>query len=299
MVPDMKDIKLFVSVFKDRAETSDSLLLPVSAGAACYGSEDPLLSQRDDEGENISPKNPQCCELTVQYQAWKNRSFDVGGLMHQRRYFDFSRVCPLLRGQKPPKARPYRIFGSPDPEILRRLGYERERVEEITGRFAVLAPLRENLYQTVSAYYDRNDRRGFDDLALLMTILGEKYPEYLPAAEEYLHQSYAYFCNMFVMQREQFHAYSAWLFDILSEYDKRKPPELFYPREQGKLAERLFGVYMTYLVNRTQLPVAELPRAHFAQINGATARNLSFSKSLYVLCPPGSRRRGLLRRIKK
>lgn len=294
----MKDIKLFVSVFKDRAEAFQNLVLPVSAGAVLYQKDDVILPLRDDEGEHISSQNPQYCELTVQYQAWKNRSFEVGGLMHQRRYFDFSSVFPLMKGKKPPKAKPYRIFDAPTPTTLRTLGMTQENVERLTGQYCVLAPLRENLYQSVMEYYNKNDRREYDDLGLLLKIIREKYPDYESAAEEYFRQTYAYFCNMFVMQREQFCDYSAWLFDILSEYEKQKPSGLFYPREQGKLAERLFGVYLTYLSESTQLPIAELPRAHFAKINGATAKNLSFSKSLYVLCPPGSRRRGLLRKIK-
>ncbi len=295
----MKEIRLFVSVFKDSAEDAGDLLVPVSAGASLYGAGDPVLAQRDDEGENISRRNPQYCELTVQYQAWKNRAFDVGGLMHQRRYFDFSHVYPIEGGKKPPRGRPYRIFDEPDAETLRELHYDRETIAGITQRYPVLAPLRESLYQTVADYYNRNDRREFDDLSLLLQVIGECFPAYYSAAESYFHQTYAYFCNMMVMERKQFDTYSEWLFAVLAEYERRKPQECFYPREQGKLAERLFGVYMTYLLSQTQLPCAELSRAHFARVNGATAHNLSFSRKMYALCPPGSRRRGLLRKIKK
>ena len=44
----------------------------------------------DDEGENISDKNPMYCELTAQYWAWKNLDADYYGFCHYRRYFNFS-----------------------------------------------------------------------------------------------------------------------------------------------------------------------------------------------------------------
>ena len=43
----------------------------------------------DDEGNNISIKNPNYCELTGIYNIWKNHlnDFDIFGFVHYRRYF--------------------------------------------------------------------------------------------------------------------------------------------------------------------------------------------------------------------
>lgn len=295
----MKDIKLFVSVFKDKAEQNSELIIPVSAGAKLYNKNDIILPVRDDTGVNISQKNHQYCELTVQFYVWKNLSADVAGLMHQRRYFDFSQAYPIKDISSPPKNKPYRIYRKPDKQTLKKLGYNYDNIKKLTDKYRIIAPLRENLYQSIRCYYDKNDRCGFDDIGLLLDIIKEKYPSYFNSAKKYFDQTLSYFCNMFIMDIEMFNSYSSWLFDILFEYDKRKPAELFYPREKGKLAERLFGAYMTYMIDKTDIPCAELQRAHFFSVNGATSRNMSFSRSMYALCPPGSIRRGILRKIKK
>ena len=295
----LKDIKIFVSVFKDKARGTGGFVIPVSAGSELYSEDDIILGMRDDEGINISLKNPQYCELTVQYYIWKNLEFDVGGLMHQRRYFDLSRAYPISKSTMPSGQKPYRIYNQPDEKTLYKLGYTYDNIKRLTDDYRIIAPLRENLYQSVRSYYDKNDRRGFDDLGLILDIIKEKYPSYYDPAKKYFAQTLSYFCNMFIMDREMLDGYSRWLYDILDEYDKRKPLELFCPREQGKLAERLFGVYMTYIIENTDIPCAELQRAHFCSINGATSRNMSFSRGMYALCPPGSIRRGILRKIKK
>lgn len=43
--------------------------------------------QKDNEGDNISAKNPYYCELTGIYYAWKNIPAEYLGLVHYRRYF--------------------------------------------------------------------------------------------------------------------------------------------------------------------------------------------------------------------
>ena len=61
------------------------MYLPVQAGRVLHA---PLPYVGDDTGENISGKNPHCCELTcLLYWAWKNLDAEAVGLCHYRRYF--------------------------------------------------------------------------------------------------------------------------------------------------------------------------------------------------------------------
>ncbi len=286
----MKNIRLLSVVFKSTAEPYRNIIFPVSAGAKLYNKDSVVLPLRDDTGQNISDKNASYCELTVQYWAWKNLQCDVCGIFHQRRYLDFSgKNCK----------RPYRIFDVPDERTMQEIGMKYQNISSWTDKYLIIANQRENLYESVEDFYNRNDRQSFDDIGLLKEIIAEKYPEYAASAESYFKGTYSYFCNVFAMEKKQFDRYSQWLFDILFEYEQRKPEALFYLREMGKLGERLFGVYMTYIIHETQIPWTELPRAHFAGVNGATLKNLSFNRYLYPICPPGTKRRAFLRKLKK
>lgn len=62
----MKDIKVIVATHKKYTMPDDPMYIPVQVGAR--GKEE-LGYQKDDEGENISEKNPYFCELTGLYWA--------------------------------------------------------------------------------------------------------------------------------------------------------------------------------------------------------------------------------------
>ena len=285
----MKDVKILECVFKNRAEIYGDIIYPVSAGSALYNENDVLLPMRDSLGENISNKNPSYCELTVQYWAWKNLKCDVCGIFHQRRFLDLSGVD---------RKYPYRIARQSDEMTLQKAELSYEKICELTDKYSIIANKRENLFETVEDFYNRNDKQNFDDIGLLREIIREKYPEYVSSAEKYFKGTFSYFCNVFIMDKENFDKYSEWLFDILFEYEKRKPKDLFYPREMGKLGERLFGVYMTYIMDNTDISWTEFPRLHFSSVNGTTLKNLSFNKFFYHICPPSTKRRAFLRKLK-
>ena len=62
----------------------DEVYLPLHVGAE--GKAD-LGYTKDNTGDNISVKNPNYCELTGMYWAWKNLNCEYIGLCHYRRYF--------------------------------------------------------------------------------------------------------------------------------------------------------------------------------------------------------------------
>ena len=82
-------IRIFVTTHKNVSTFNSAIMQPVQVGLH-NGSYRFPWAFHDDEGENISNRNPRYCELTTQYWAWKNIDADYYGFCHYRRYFDFS-----------------------------------------------------------------------------------------------------------------------------------------------------------------------------------------------------------------
>lgn len=64
--------------------------IPIQAGAAL--TEQRICKICDNQGENISHKNKQYCELTALYWIWKNDYSDYAGLCHYRRHFELDAI---------------------------------------------------------------------------------------------------------------------------------------------------------------------------------------------------------------
>ena len=95
----MSSIKIFICAHKEVPLPQHPYFLPIQAGAALH---DAISGyQSDNEGDNISIKNPHFCELTCHYWAWKNlKNVDIVGLNHYRRYFDFISKWPCFSEDK-------------------------------------------------------------------------------------------------------------------------------------------------------------------------------------------------------
>ena len=82
-------IKILIACHKPSELPKNDLFLPIHVGASLSNTS--LGLQRDDDGEdNISDRNPNYCELTAIYWAWKNLDADYYGLFHYRRFYSFA-----------------------------------------------------------------------------------------------------------------------------------------------------------------------------------------------------------------
>ncbi len=277
----MPDIKLFVCCHRLEQVPKHPLLYPIQVGAALADTHFPGFLH-DDTGDNISMKNRSYCELTAQYWAWKNVEADYYGFFHYRRY-----LYP-----DPGAKRPYRIEREPTLAVLDKLGYD--KFVDLVQQYDLILPKGENMYVPVREHYAQAKHHHGKDLALAEQIVGEQCPETMEAAEEYLSCTVCYFGNIYIMKRQVFRDYCAWLFPILKEFDRRAGVVGYSPQDRrvdGYLAERLLGIYATF--QQEHLNVLELPRVHFHSEPELVRLCL-----LNAVLPPGSRRRAWMKRVR-
>lgn len=290
-----RSVLIFVSSISKIHIPKELPLVPIQVG--CHNAKVHFEGMlHDNDGINISKDNPYYCELTAQYWAWKNTNSDFVGFLHHRRYFSFEEnkirdaACPKR------KVRPYFIFDEPNEETLNQISFNTNSLQNMIERYDIIAPTSEKIYETVCHQYERCENPATNEIEIVRKIIAKRFPQYLKAADDYLNGKEAYFCNMFVMRRDVFEDYCEWLFDILFELDACRSEEQRQKRDNGKISERLFGIYFTQKKREGILKWAEVPRIHFALLNGASV-NHSFNRLLYRIAPPGSIRRAVLRRL--
>ena len=218
------DIKILVATHKAYWMPEDDVYLPVHVGKE--GKQD-LGFIGDNIGDNISRKNPNYCELTGLYWAWKNLRCDYIGLCHYRRYFAYSKHGSSLEAKK--------------AAIFHRADYEK-----LMQSYDVILPKKRNYYiETVRSQYEHAHNKK--DLDEVEAIIAEQYPEYSEAFTKVMRRSKLHILNMFVMKKEFFDEYCTWLFNILFELEKRidiSSYNQYEARVYGFLSERLFNVWL-------------------------------------------------------
>lgn len=221
----MSKIKVIVATHKKYQMPTESIYLPVQVGSK--GKEE-LGYQKDEEGENISEKNPYFCELTGLYWAWKNLEADYIGLVHYRRYFTKSKRIPKKEEDK---------FNC----IL-----SQKEIEELLKSTDIIVP-KKRKYYIESLYSHYKHTMHIETLDETRNIIAEKYPEYLEEFDKLKTRTSAHMFNMFIMKKEILNAYCEWLFDILFELENRidaSQYDAFHARFFGRVSERLFDVWL-------------------------------------------------------
>lgn len=172
----------------------------------------------DDCGENISQKNSSYCELTGMYWIWKNRQDDIVGLTHYRRF-----------------------FGKPG-ELL-----SMEEAKALLNDSDIIVAKRQWVEKNVKVQFEEFHNK--EDLALLRTIMEEKYPQYVRSFDCAMSKCFLFSFNMLICKKELFDQYCTWLFDILAECERRTDLtgyDTYQKRIFGFLSERLLMVYLLY-----------------------------------------------------
>lgn len=216
------DIKFLVATHKKYWMPKDEVYLPIHVGKE--GKQD-LGYIGDNTGDNISIKNPNYCELTAIYWAWKNLKADYIGLVHYRRYFTKHN---------------FRNCEKKKQDILLRSDFE-----NILKDVDIIVPDKRKYYiETNRSHY--NHAHYEKDLDETENIIKEIYPDYSIAFEKVMSRTWAHMFNMFVMRKDYFDEYCEWLFTILFELEKRIVSNytVMEARVFGFISELLLDVWL-------------------------------------------------------
>ena len=222
--------KILVIAHKKAKFPSDPIYLPMEVGA--FNHKEHFLEYRDDKGDNISNKNPNYCELTGLYEAYKNMEYDVLGLVHYRRYFLKSNFA----------------FKKDFKNII-----DQKTIDKLLKKYDIILPKKRHYYieSNYSHYIHAHNKEALDKT---IEIIKNDYPDYYPYLMKHLKKTTGHYFNMFIAKKEVIDPYLKWMFDILfkveHEIDLTKY-EGVEARVFGYVSELLIDVY----VNKNNLKV--------------------------------------------
>lgn len=254
----MKDIKIVVATHKKYEMPKDKMYIPIQAGKE---GKESLGYQCDNEGENISIKNPYYCELTALYWAWKNLNCEYIGLAHYRRHFSNSKKLPKGVNERIKSALNYK---------------DAEKILENTD---IILPKKRNYY-IENLYNHYKNTHHIETLDETRKILEEKYPEYLEEFDKLYTRKNAHMFNMFIMKKDILDEYCTWVFDILFELERRIDPKQynkFHARYPGRISELLLDVW----INTKKLRYEEVRVIDIEKINWFK-KGFAFMKAKFI-----------------
>lgn len=215
------DVKIIVATHKPYWMPKDPIYVPVQVGAKGKERIEGLLL--DNEGENISAKNANYCELTGLYWAWKNLNCEYLGLAHYRRHFTALR-------------------GTSDRRDVLTLDQARGFLADVD----VVLPKKRN-YWIETNYQQYVHAHHKEDLDETRDIIEKQYPEYLSAYDNVMQRTTGHRFNMFIMKKDLADKYCEWLFEILFKLEKKLDISTYNANDKrvfGFVSERLLDVWL-------------------------------------------------------
>ena len=254
------DIKVIVAAHKKYQMPKDKMYLPLHVGAE---GKDDIGYEKDNSGDNISIKNPNFCELTGIYWAWKNLDADYVGLVHYRRYFTLKKKLPKTEDEK------FKCV------------LTKEEAEKILGQTDVILPrLRKYYIENLYSHYKHT--MHIEPLDATRQIIEKKYPEYLKEFDNLKKRTSAHMFNMFIMKKEILNDYCKWLFDILFDLEKKfkdKEYDKFHSRFYGRISELLLDVYFkTNNIKYEEVKVMDMQKVNWIKKGSSFLKAKFFGK---------------------
>lgn len=275
----MGKIKVLIACHKVTPVINTEVFMPIHVGrylASIALQEDMKDYSNDDAGDNISAKNVQFAEVTALYWAWKNLPLDVEyvGLMHYARYFNFSTKyyqypdntfndlsLDVINKFDLTDQKVKQLCENYDLVLPEKWEMRKEHIEYEHKRYNYICQLTQEKLKSAPSVLNMYDHYCLThvqaDFDLAIEIIKKDFPYMVNSMEKSLNQTSARFTNMFLMKREFFDGYCEFLFSIFSKMEKEKDyfntnlyqKGSFQSRIFGFLAERLFSIYIDYIIS--------------------------------------------------
>ncbi len=262
-------IKIFVSYKGKRKVLNNDIITPIQTGRAIA---DEIFTEMigDDTGDNISNKNSKYCELTAQYWVWKHYE-EIGnpeyiGFMHNRRQFIFDNTLKHLPYTWLPNAKFYFVDDIPDNYIDHfsedKIIPYLEKVPDcitfpkVNIRHVTYQP---DMYHHFYLGLPHQKQVVFNTLK---QVIKEKFPNYIDTFENFERDTFMYCCNSFIMPKDLFFEYSAFLFGVLEEVEMKIDSSQYDDKELrflGFCGEYLLSVFIMQKQKNPQFKIIELP----------------------------------------
>lgn len=224
----------------------------------------------DNDGENISAKNPYYCELTGLYWLWKHINAENYGLFHYRRFLDVKNkynTKPVLY-----------------PSLLDLNDWNSNTIDSLMKDFDIILPQKTTFKLNAYDYYKK--KHIISDLDTVIDIIKRDYPQYTKACDKVLARKDCYICNMFIMKKNLFNEYCSWLFDILQKAESQidlKGRDPYQRRAFGFLGERLLNIFVQYKAETNQN--IKIKTVNNIFINDEPLKRISFGVGEYIQFP--------------
>lgn len=193
----------------------DSPYIPIQVGADLHPDLN-LGFQKDNEGENISSRNAEWCELTGIYWGWKNmKDVDYLGVCHYRRYF--------------------------------KLSISETNIAKMLEKYDMIVIDGGKMIDRTSRARNLMSMTTQEDAYLFMDTVLSMHPEYYDAIYRYFYNSrFSYPYTMFIASKQLYDEFCEFLFPILFEVEKRMKPHGYtrLKRTVGYFGEWSLGLFI-------------------------------------------------------
>ena len=118
-------------------------------------------------------------------------------------------------------------------------------------------------------WYKKSKGHYIRDLDFCFDYVKENYPKIYPYVAKHKRARSSFMCNMFVLKKQYFNDYCEFLFDVLSAHEQKydcKDYDTYAYRVSGFLSERLFDIYMRFLIAEKKIKVKKVQCVAFKNV---------------------------------